>query len=281
MSCQVINCGQASRHFVFRTWLVATSTWGGGIIGSWAGKIYRSCCCFCCGTQYVTWLPIYHFFCVSKKTNKLVSERQCHLILDTVSCSGNASLKFACNAQWLNNSENLIIIIILIQYLCLNLVSSGPFKSYFSKSANTVLASLHFPHIKTLLHLWCMRFTSTWLSRWYFPGRHDRIVPHSSLFLSKLINLVSWQRSRWSPALSLIPWRAWATVLPGQITSGKILPHWAAKWNYVSKPQGVLLHLSDGSLGFLMMGCDCGFWGVSGMGAISLRYSAEAWWREE
>lgn len=47
-------------------------------------------------------------------------------------------------------------------------------------------------------------------------------------------------------------------------------------WNSVSKPQGVLLLLSAvGSWSSLMTGCDCGFWGVSGMGAISLRCSTQ------
>lgn len=36
-----------------------------------------------------------------------------------------------------------------------------------------------------------------------------------------------------------------------------------------------------GAWASLMMGCDCGFWGVSGMGAISPRCSTEAWWWEE
>ena len=38
---------------------------------------------------------------------------------------------------------------------------------------------------------------------------------------------------------------------------------------------------SEGFWASLMMGCECGYRGVSGMGAISLRCSTEAWWREE
>lgn len=70
--------------------------------------------------------------------------------------------------------------------------------------------------------------------------------------LSKLINLVSWESEQVmiTCSLSLNHWRAWATMLPAQIANGKILPHWAVEWNYASKPQGVLLHLSNGSLGF-------------------------------
>lgn len=44
----------------------------------------------------------------------------------------------------------------------------------------------------------------------------------------------------------------------------------------------VLLSASaPGSWASLMTGCDCGFWGVSGMGAISLRCSTKAWRWEE
>lgn len=38
---------------------------------------------------------------------------------------------------------------------------------------------------------------------------------------------------------------------------------------------------APGSWASLMTGCDCGFWGVSGMGTISLRCSTKAWRWEE